>query len=920
MTVHLASILDDDFDFDLISEEEAAEYIDQLQAALGDQWLLTPKQLYAEAVWEKCDWLLYGGAAGGAKDLALRELVATPSGWSTVADLRVGDELFTERGGICKVIQLHPTALRPVYRMTFDDGSEVLSGPEHRWWTFDATELAQLTRLDPEWRARRQAKRPSRAGANRTAAQSSAIAARNRRVRPDTKPAPVGGIRTTAEIAATLRTASGRNNHAVPVCGQVDLPERDLPVDPYVLGAWLGDGSRASNTIASHEDDQPHMRAQFEAAGHPTTDRVQPATFGALGLCSALRRAGVYKDKHVPAAYLRASAKQRLALLQGLMDTDGTVNDSGSVTFVNTNRGLVEAVVEIACSLGHKVRMTEKRATLNGEDRGPVWSAKWTAPDPVFRLPRKLAKQNMAGRRTTRMRYIVACEYAGVEATRCITVSNPTGIFLAGRQFIPTHNSELAIHHANRLSQEIPGHHSLLLRRSIPELRRSLIIRLIARIQRYKIKAKYRKLDGQSGFQYANGSLIECGHCQTDEAVAKYLSAEYDLMVIDEATTLTADQITQVASRLRTTREKAAAGARPHLGLFTNPGGLSHAWMYDLFITPTAYGQKIVVFDISQGFERKFIVAEYEAPTIVNDADKGVIVDTLLPWVRSLDIPRDPSKHLVVGFVPSKATDNPYLDPSYLRALNTLDERRRRQLRDGDWDTFEGMHFPEFRREIHVIQPFEVPESWPRVRGIDFGSTAPYCCLWVAWDNDGNAYVYREDYDANLTPQEQARRVIEKSMIEDDRGRRKEKFERTVADPSVFSNHRGVGQTIADMWRDGGLHVTKAKNQRIAGWTNIRQYLWDYARAEVDPKLAPRLFIFDTCTNLTRTFPIAQSDEDNPEDMATKWDDHALDALRYALAVRPVSATQRTERRAANADERFNAMLRKLDKRRRPRW
>lgn len=917
MTVHLASILDDDFDFDLISEEEAAEYIDQLQAALGDQWLLTPKQLYAEAVWEKCDWLLYGGAAGGAKMTTLCSRVPTPSGWTTIGELMVGDEVFTERGETCKVIQLHPIELHPdSYRLTFDDGSTIDADADHRWWTFTAAELAALTRRDPEWRARRQAARPSRAGTNRTAAQRAGITERNKRIRPETKPAPVGGIRSTAEIRATLRTPAGRSNHAVPCCDPIDLPEAELPVDPYVLGAWLGDGSRGSGGFTGID---PEIWGEIESAGYEVTHGADGKSHYIRGLVPHLRSAGVLGSKHVPTLYLRASAKQRLALLQGLMDTDGTVNDSGSVTFVNTNRALVEAVVEIACSLGHKVRMTEKRATLNGEDHGPVWSAKWTAPDPVFRLPRKLAKQNMAGRRTTRMRYIVSCEPIDPVPMRCITVSNPTGIFLIGENFIPTHNSELAIHHANRLSQEIPGHHSLLLRRSIPELRRSLIIRLIARIQRYKIKAKYRKLDGQSGFQYANGSLIECGHCQTDEAVAKYLSAEYDLMVIDEATTLTADQITQVASRLRTTREKAAAGARPHLGLFTNPGGLSHAWMYDLFITPTAYGQKIVVFDISQGFERKFIVAEYEAPTIVNDADKGVIVDTLLPWVRSLDIPRDPSKHLVVGFVPSKATDNPYLDPSYLRALNTLDERRRRQLRDGDWDTFEGMYFPEYRREIHVVQPFEIPESWTRVRGIDFGSTAPYCCLWVAWDNDGNAYVYREDYAANITPQEQARRVIEKSMIEDDRGRRKEKFQATVADPAVFSNHRGVGQTIADMWRDGGLHVTKAKNQRIAGWTNIRQYLWDYARAEVDPKLGPRLFIFDTCHNLTRTLPIAQCSEDNQEDMATKWDDHALDALRYALAVRPVSATQRTERRAANADERFNAMLRKLDKRRRPR-
>lgn len=915
MTVSLASILDDDFDFDLLTEEEAAEYINQIQTVLGDQWMLTPKQLYAEAVWDKCDWLLFGGAAGGAKDLALRSLIPTPRGWTTVGDLAVGDEVLTEKGEPCRVIQLHPLIWQTdLYRLTFDDGSTVDAGPEHRWWTFTATDLAQLTRRDPEWRARRQAARPSRAGTNRTATQRAGITERNKQHRSHIKPAPVGGIRTTAEIAATLRTSSGRTNHAIPVCDPIDLPDAWLELDPYLLGVWLGDGSKTGGTIASHHDDQPFMRAQFEAAGFTTTDRAQPDTFGVLKFGGLLKEVGVLGNKHVPASYLRGSIKQRLALLQGLMDTDGTVNDTGSVTFVNTNRQLVESVVEIACSLGHKVRMTERRAVLNGKDCGPVWSAKWTAPDPVFRLPRKLAKQNMDGRRTTRMRYVVACDRIPPDWTRCITVSNRTGIFLVGGTFIPTHNSELAIHHANRLSNTIPGHHSLLLRRSIPELRRSLIIRLIARIQRYHIPAKYRKLDGQSGFQYKNGSLIECGHCQTDEAVAKYLSAEYDLMVIDEATTLTADQITQVASRLRTTREKAAAGARPHLGLFTNPGGASHAWMYDLFITATNYGQKIVVFDITQGIERRFPVAEYEAPIVVNDATKDDIVEVLLPWARSLNVEADPSKHLVVAFVPSKATDNPYLDPSYLRSLNALDERRRRQLRDGDWDTFEGMYFPEFRKDVHVVRPFPIPETWTRARGIDFGSTNPYCCVWGAWDEDGNCYIYREDYMAGITPQEQARRVVERSVMTGDGTTERERFNATVADPSVFSNHRGAGKTIADMWRDAGLRVTRAKNQRVAGWTNLRQYLWDYEQER------PRLFIFDSCANVIRTLPLAQHDDNNPEDMDTDGDDHALDALRYLLAVRPISEVQRRERRPVSADERFGAMLRKLDKRKRPKW
>ena len=471
--------------------------------------------------------------------------------------------------------------------------------------------------------------------------------------------------------------------------------------------------------------------------------------------------------------------------------------------------------------------------------------------------------------------------------------------------------SEMACYHANKLSLQVPGHASLLLRRSIPELRRSLIIRLIARVGRYNIPAKYRKLDGQAGFQYKNGSLIECGHMQTEESIAKYLGSEYDLIIVDESTTLTEQQIVQVQSRLRTTKEKASAGARPHLWLLTNPGGISHAWHYDLFITPCEYGQKIVTYDISQGMDKRFVVAEYEAPIPnVAEATDAEVVDILLPWVRSLDIKPHPDR-LTVGFAPARATHNPHIDPTYLRSLNTLDERRRRQLRDGDWDTFEGMYFESFRRATHVIQPFPIPPTWRRARGIDYGTTNPYCCLWGAWDEDGNCYIYREDYMAGITPQEQARRVVERSVMDVDGLPRPERFMATVADPSVFSNHRGAGKTIADMWRDAGLTVTRAKNQRVAGWTNVRQYLWDYERE------APRLFIFDTCTNLVRTFPLAQHDNNNAEDMDTHGDDHALDSCRYLLAVRPISAQHRAERRPTTLDERFAAKLRKLDRRRR---
>jgi hypothetical protein len=476
--------------------------------------------------------------------------------------------------------------------------------------------------------------------------------------------------------------------------------------------------------------------------------------------------------------------------------------------------------------------------------------------------------------------------------------------------------SEFACWHADRLSQQIDGHVSLLIRQSIPELRRSLILRMIARIKQYKLPAQLRKPDGQTGFHYTNGSLIECGYLATDEHVGNYLSAEYDCIIIDEATQLTPEQIVLLAGRLRTTREKAARGARPHLGLFTNPGDVGHSWMYENIITPTDYGQQVVVYNMTNGWEQAFPVRVYRAPIALREATVEQVDEVLLPWARELVVECDPQTELAVAFVPSKATDNPHIDPSYLKHLNALPERRRRQLRDGDWDVFEGQFFHEWKRELHVIEPFDIPEGWLLSRGADYGSTAPWCCLWGAWDNDGNCYIYREAYAPGMTPEEQAAQAKELSVTRTLDGKeRREKYERTVADPSVFGDKRGAGRTIAQLWADNGFRVSRAKNDRVAGWANVRQYLWDPVAKQ------PRLYVFSNCTNLARTMPLMRYDKRNQEDLESKGtDDHAPDALRYLLATRPLGQREHKKNVGQTLDERFTSMMRRSDKRRKHQW
>jgi deoxycytidine triphosphate deaminase len=200
-----------------------------------------------------------------------------------------------------------------------------------------------------------------------------------------------GSARTTEQLATTLR--AGREwNHHIRLAGAAQYPHRsDLPIDPYVLGRSLRD---------------------------------------------------VAADSRVPSSYLTAGCEQRLALLQGLMDSDGASDEVGRCEFESPLEHLSDAVVELAASLGLRPVKRKKRATLNGIECSPAYEVTFTPHLPVFRLERKLA--GLAPRvRQSRFRAVVAVRRISSVPVRCIQVAAPSGMFLVGRTFVPTHNSSL---------------------------------------------------------------------------------------------------------------------------------------------------------------------------------------------------------------------------------------------------------------------------------------------------------------------------------------------------------------------------------------------------------------------------------------------------------------------------------------------
>jgi predicted phage terminase large subunit-like protein len=325
------------------------------------------------------------------KAMALDTPVPTPTGWSTMAELKPGDLVFDETGHPTRVVAKSPVFHgRPCYRVWTKCGESVVADAEHLW-----------------------------------------------RVRLCRKYKGVFDY-TTAHLAA--RTSA--RNPMVKSQGALVLPEADLPIDPYVLGAWLGDGCSSHATITASAVDIDWLRAKIESCGVRTSDRGTDGTFGLVGgFWVTAQRLGLKRNKHVPPIYFRASASQRLALLQGLMDTDGTCSkQSGMCEFTNTNKRLVDAVIELVSSLGMKCHVEEGRARFRGKDCGPVWDVRFYMAE-AFTMPRKRAIARTAEKFVGRfLRFEPLTEPVD---TVCIQVEAPSGMFLVGRTMLPTHNSEL---------------------------------------------------------------------------------------------------------------------------------------------------------------------------------------------------------------------------------------------------------------------------------------------------------------------------------------------------------------------------------------------------------------------------------------------------------------------------------------------
>jgi phage terminase large subunit len=359
-----------------------------------------------------------------------------------------------------------------------------------------------------------------------------------------------------------------------------------------------------------------------------------------------------------------------------------------------------------------------------------------------------------------------------------------------------------------------PGIKILVIRREYSDMENSIIDPILKAVA--TTPHNYNKSDHLLSF--ANGSQIKFGNMPGyGAAVAgRYQGQEHDVVFLEEATQFTESEFRGIAAVIR------GANKFPkRMYLTCNPGGIGHFWVKRLFI------------------DRKFKDGE------------------------------DPKDYVFISATVDDNKDLMKANPDYVRQLELLPEDIRRAHRYGDWNALSGVYFEEFTEGVHTCKPFSIPPHWMRYRAMDYGLDM-FFCIWVAVDETGRCFVYRQFEQSNMVVSDAARKQLDLTRSDEDIGY-------TIAPPDMWSRSSDTGKSRANAFMKHGVALVRADNNRVQGWSALKELF------KIRKDGRPGLIIFDNCSSLIDCLKSLQHDRTVPDDVAKQPHEitHGPDALRY---------------------------------------
>ena len=819
--------------------------------------------------------IVFHGTRGPGKGLPLDEPVYTELGPRPIGDLKVGDNVCCPDGTGAKVIGVFPQGRRPTYEIEFADGAIAKCDDVHIWPIH---------------------------------------------IQDGNKPGSVKEygyqLMSMSEVLDKFKTSNSTLH--VPTLSSLKMRYKQHPhsnrlkVDPYLLGLILGDGSFTQQGSYCTIDDElctyvvnagfkewsPDKRSIGQTVRNFGIDLKCRDNVKSYGLWGKLS-----EDKFIPEVYLHHSDESRLAILQGLMDTDGYIDKDGYIVFSSASIQLSKDVQYLARSLGGNATLTTTPSYCNGvrhKDTHNVYIQPGNKFIP-FRLERKVCRIKKFMHEKLWKR-IVAIRELGEQETVCIKISHPLGLFIT-RDFVVTHNTDAQLMRFRRNVGQGYGRYwrGIIFDREYKNLD-DLVSKSMRWFPEFKDGARFLSSKSDYRWVWPTGEELLFRAIKKDTDYWGYHGQEFPFIGWNELTKYPTDSLFEMLmscnrSSFLTEEHPMYHGddTNPYflpeipLEVFatTNPHGVGHNWVKKRFINPGKPGQIV----------RKTI-------------------NVFNPRTQQREDVVKTQTHIFGSY-----RENRYLSPQYVAELESItDPNKRRAWLFGDWDIVAGGMFDDYwDPKIHVLEPFDIPSNWRIDRSYDHGESRPFSVGWWAesdgsdvrlsngqWKSTVKGDLFRIDewygwtgksnQGLRMLSTDIAAGIVEREVQAGVHSR----VQPGPADNSIWdvANGTSIAADMArpvkiDGKRDKGvtwLRSDKSAGSRTAGWKQLRQFLKDAipvvkkdpVKGDITlPREKPGLFVFNTCVMFIELFPIAPRDEVKPDDVDTDSEDHIADEARY---------------------------------------